>query len=725
MIVYPDWSSSHGYYFVGDTVKHLGYSYRGHNGYITSEPGVTPNWQQDWYLIPNSANIISPVNYVLNSTYAAFTSADSNSIWTLPIGVSTNWQTLDLSPNTYNTALGPTTGLFIQGDYLVSTMWDSSTAPLGTLTLEQSLDNINWQVINTWGITNTTDGNISHSDSAPTVGAWYRLNCTKSSGGTKTMRLESVNSTINIPFKISSYVNSQQVIGRPVMPNNQELPYNLIGINTASYRPPAFSNENGFPKTVTYHEDRIWWGGISSQPGRLWGSQTDNFYTYLLGTGATDGLDITLGSTATNKIVWAKSFNKTLLVGTEGEIFTVDSGAQDLTLQASNIRARLTGKYGCSNIPGIATGMSMLYVQRGYKRLREFSYQFTTDAYTSPDMTLLAEHASQDGFIQGAYQNNLEPIYWLTTQKGALGGFSYDREQDITAWHRHITGDRAKYYSYPTDITVYPDKFISVSTIFGQNNLVDEVWFCVQRVVNGQLKYYIERFNPDTYNFVYGGSWLNMPDSSTWKFMDCSTTSTSAGIINGNTVYTGFDQLEGRTVDIVPVGGQNYVYNPTVVSNGTVTVPGSANSSVINAGLPIFSIYVPPRIEMSLQNGSIQGRKTRIDRLSFKTWRSYGGAFTTFNNTITSAALAQNSYQLKPLITDNFSPINYNNFSYDLSFDYPKPATSNHDASYTGQTMENYPDSDYNENTLLTIVNYEARPFNLLSLVQKIEVSGN
>lgn len=724
------WSISHGLYYIGDIVTSYGFTYRClQNGvdpvYAFAEPGVGSNWTPYWELIPNSANISTPVSYSLQSSTSLFTSACVNNTWILPIGVSTNYLQLDLSVATYNTPLGPSAGLFIQGDYIVSTMWDQGYAAIGTLTLEQSLDNINWQIINTWAITNATDNNIYHTDSAPNVGAWYRLNCTKSSGGARTIRLESVNSVINVPFKINTYVSPNLVYGRPVFPNDQECPSNLINIPTSTYRPPAFSPQTGYPRTVAYHESRIWWGGIASEPGRLWGSQKENFYTFLLGTTDTDALDITLGSTATNKILWARSFNKTLIVGTEGEIFTVDSGINDAGINATNIRARLTVKSGSSTIPAVVTGNTLLYIQRGNKRLREYAYRFQDDAYTAPDMTLLAEQASQDGFIQAAYQTNLEPVLWAVTQKGALAGFSYDREQNITAWHRHITGDRAKYYTTPTTISDNPDKFTSVATIYGGEQQVDEVWFVVKRVVNGAYKYYVERFNPDIMNFVYGSPWSNLNDQSTWKYLDCVSTQTSSYVSGGNTLYTGFSQLENRNVDYTAWGGYNYNYSSNLITSGTLTLAGSANPTNINVGLPIFSVYVPPRLELQLQNGSIQGRKVRLNRVAFKLWRSFGGQYKIYNNQIASPTEAQNMYELKPLITDTFSDINYQNFIYGLSFDYPRPSTSNHDVSYTGQTVDQNCNSDWNSNQLLAIVHKEARPFNILGTVLKAEISGN
>ena len=57
-------------------------------------------------------------------------------------------------------------------------------------------------------------------------------------------------------------------------------------------------------------------------------------------------------------------------------------------------------------------------------------------------MTILAEHISEGGLTQIAYQQEPNQIVYATRNDGELVALTYQREQQVTAWHRHIFGGR-------------------------------------------------------------------------------------------------------------------------------------------------------------------------------------------------------------------------------------------------------------------------------------------
>jgi len=57
-------------------------------------------------------------------------------------------------------------------------------------------------------------------------------------------------------------------------------------------------------------------------------------------------------------------------------------------------------------------------------------------------MTILAEHITESGLTQIAYQQEPNQIVYAVRGDGELAGLTYQREQQVTAWHRHIFGGR-------------------------------------------------------------------------------------------------------------------------------------------------------------------------------------------------------------------------------------------------------------------------------------------
>lgn len=714
------WSLGYGLYSIGDRVTRDGLTYRcivahySGSGYeIYYAPGTGSNWTYTWELINNSIDIGTPVVYALQSTADLFTNSDVDANWQVNIGASDAYVSIDLGglAGTY-----VSDSIFIQKELLVNSNWDSGIAMIGTLSLEESFDNETWNTIKSWISLDTTKGNVSYSFEAPSTGAWYRIKAVKSSGGNRNFTLEQVNSVNSLNLKIKSIISNSKVICESTLTNSQIIPDRLIGVSTPIYKKPAFTSINGFPKTVSYHENRIWWSGVNSQPGRLWASASEDFYNFLIGTGSTDSLDITLGSTSTNKILWMKSYNRSLVIGTEGEIFSVDSGEQDQTLASDNIRSKLRTRYGCSDVPAIVTGDSLLFFQRGKKRLREFGYRFESDSYSSPDMTVLSEHVCQGGFVQAAYQINLEPVLWATTVDGALAGFSYDREQNITAWHRHITGDRNTYYNDNNNA----DKFISVCTVFGKNDSTDQVWFVIKRKINNDWKYYVERFDPDNTDFVYAANLKEFQNKDLFNFFDCKISSSLSAINGSNVSYSGLGILNGRNVFYSNNQNSNYSLSTTTISNSSTTINNSY-SGTVNFGLPIFCVYSPSRINFNLDNGDIQSRKIRIDRINFKLWRSCDGGYKLYGNQNYTNSLS--SVQFKPVETDSFDKIKYEDFIYNFNIDNNGGTDSQ--KIKTGQTKDFSINGDWNTNQMLAITHYSPSPFTILSTQYKLEVNGN
>ena len=101
-------------------------------------------------------------------------------------------------------------------------------------------------------------------------------------------------------------------------------------------------------------------------------------------------------------------------------------------------------------------------MQRQKRKVREFGYNFQDDAYVAPDMTLLSEHITEGGIEEVAYAQEPDSIYWAVRNDGVLLGLTYQREEDIIAWHRHIMGGKAQ--ECKITVTDY-DNTVSGSTL--------------------------------------------------------------------------------------------------------------------------------------------------------------------------------------------------------------------------------------------------------------------
>jgi hypothetical protein len=439
----------------------------------------------------------------------------------------------------------------------------------------------------------------------------------------------------------------------------------------------SFSTFRGFPRAVALHEQRLCFAAVGNEPTTIWASALDDFENFELGTNADNSLQFSLAASEGNRINWMYS-QSDLLVGTSGDEWTVGSADTAQSLSATNIQARRQSSYGSKYMKASLVNDVLLFVQRNGRKVRELVYELNKDGWIAPDLTLLAEHITQGEIVELAYQQQPDAILWCVRGDGTLIAMTYERDQKVVGWHRHVT-----------DGTVE-----SVATIYGVNT-EDEVWVVVRRVTDGFERRYLERFQLGWRTHLDNGT------TNSWRYLDSFTEPTntfsvaSAAVVGSDLIVTLADAFNielaaGDLVTFAGVGGMTQlnatfkiktstnnnttwtmadpVTNAdidatgwsTYTSGGTATftnlygVPNLSGKSVVvyrndgtfttttattgrvvssvpvlAVGLTYTSTLRPMKLDMELQDGTSQGRKKRVHQILARTYKSRGGQLRT------------------------------------------------------------------------------------------------
>ena len=207
----------------------------------------------------------------------------------------------------------------------------------------------------------------------------------------------------------------------------------------------AFSDTTGHASCVTFFEQRLVFAGTTDQPQTIFFSKSGDYENMDANIGGTiaddDAIIYTIASNQVNAIRFMTS-TRTLIIGTAGGEFTVSGGGTDSAVTPTNILIKKQSNHGAANVDAIAVGNATLFLQRAKRKIRELAYNFDVDGYVAPDMTILAEHVTEGGLTQIAYQQEPNQIIYGVRGDGEMVGLTYQREQQVTAWHRHIFGGR-------------------------------------------------------------------------------------------------------------------------------------------------------------------------------------------------------------------------------------------------------------------------------------------
>ncbi|MDH0639093.1 hypothetical protein N5D52_19335 [Pseudomonas sp. GD03860] len=341
--------------------------------------------------------------------------------------------------------------------------------------------------------------------------------------------------------------------------------------NAWSLEASVWNPVDGYPGTGTLFEQRLHTGGSPNFPQTIWASKTGESLNFELGTKDDDATSFTVSSDQINPILHLSQV-KTLVALTYGGEFTITGGIEK-PITPTNIQVKNQSVYGCNRVRPIRIGNELYFVQRAGRKLRAMAYKYDSDAYGSPDMSVLSEHATKSGVVSMAYQQEPESILFAARSDGVLATMTVDRDQDVVGWARQIT-DGA---------------FESVAAIPVEGG--DQVWAVVRRTINGQNVRHIERF-------VEG-----------CQVDDGIFASSEAG----QATWGGLGHLEGKTIDIVADG---VVMQQQTVVGGQITLPRTANN--IQAGLHFSSRIKTLTPEVMGGTGSAQGNSMRIGEVTIR-----------------------------------------------------------------------------------------------------------
>jgi len=358
---------------------------------------------------------------------------------------------------------------------------------------------------------------------------------------------------------------------------------------------PALTGSDNYPSVVTFFEQRLVFAATNNNPQTIWFSKNADYLNFTTGSAADDALIYTIASNQVNSIRYL-SPTRVLTIGTSGGEYVLTTTNNGPVTPTSTV-IRKYSNYGSANTEPVQVADVTLFLQRGERKVREFKYvgEVDTAGYQAPDLTVLAEHITEGGLEQFAYQQEPENIVWAVRSDGTLVGLTYRREEDVVAWHKHVIGGE---FSGGQAVV---ESIATLPTDTGN----DELYMIVKRTINGATMRYVEVMK----NFDFGGA------TTSAFFVD-------SGLVYSGSSVSGFSSLyhlEGDTVSVLANGAS---HPDKTVSSGAITLDFSATSAAVGYGYT--SSMQTLRIESGSSDGVSQGKPKRIHGITVRLFETVG-----------------------------------------------------------------------------------------------------
>jgi len=395
--------------------------------------------------------------------------------------------------------------------------------------------------------------------------------------------------------KITGYTSATQVTAEIV---RYQMPASIIRLGTVFWEEGAWSNHRGYPSAMTLFEQRLWFGGSDSDPTVVWSSRSGGSYeNFADGTKDADAIVYRLSEGSGDRIRWL-SGARVLTAGTSRGEYAIAASSQQEALTPTNMRAVVQQTYGTSSAKPVRVNQTVLYPQRSgdaanpARKLREFAYSLSADAYESNNITVFSDHITGAGFDEIAYQPEPDNLIWIRRVDGVLAACTHEKTQEVLAWHRHVIGGGGV-----------------VKALATKPGLAgDEVWCSVERVIGGVTKRFIE--------VIDDGFDVHVDGKDDGVFVD------SALVYDGAETATlsGLWHLNGATVR---VRGDGARLTDVVVANGRVTLDTAVAKASV--GFPIETVIETMDLEGGARAGTAQSRMKRVSQVFVLLVRSLGG----------------------------------------------------------------------------------------------------
>lgn len=343
-----------------------------------------------------------------------------------------------------------------------------------------------------------------------------------------------------------------------------------------------FGGTKGWPSVGTIYEQRLIVANTAEYPATVFASETGAFGdsvkmspTNASGTVVdSNGFVYTIGDDQVNAIEWLSS-GRILMIGTSGAEHSMTGGTSSsyAPVSPSNVTIKRETKIGSRvNVRAHRVGNAILYTSKSGLKVREINYDFGIDSYISRDVTIFNDHITESGVVDCDFQDEPDPTLWSVLSDGTLIGFSYEREQQVEGWHKHILGG-------------VDAKVKRVACIPRPAGDGDDLWMIVSRTIGGvtvkTIEYMTDYYSPEVNGksssfFVDSGATYDGRLDAT--LTPSATTGTGITFTAGSSVFTAGmvgDELRSGTARALITG-----FSSGTVVTATILTPFASTSAI-------------------------------------------------------------------------------------------------------------------------------------------------
>ncbi len=217
--------------------------------------------------------------------------------------------------------------------------------------------------------------------------------------------------------------------------------YTLPSAPVTDWREGAFSNRRGWPCSITFHQDRLVYGGSRAWPSGVWLSQVGRHNNFNVGTGLDDeAIFITLLSQQRQQICTVVSSDNLQILTSVGE-WAISN--KPLTPASVDIKQHTSvGSMASRYLPPQKIEGATVFISANGRDIRELNLDELGEKYNATDLCSLAKHLMR-GPIDIAYNDRTHQLF-VVLDNGKMAVLNQNSALGISAWGTYDTNGEFK-----------------------------------------------------------------------------------------------------------------------------------------------------------------------------------------------------------------------------------------------------------------------------------------
>lgn len=193
----------------------------------------------------------------------------------------------------------------------------------------------------------------------------------------------------------------------------------------------AFSNRRGWPCSITFHQDRLVFGGSRDYPSGIWLSKVGHHNNFDAGTGLDDeAIFITLLSQQRQHICTVVSSDNLQILTSVGE-WAISN--KPLTPSSVEIKQHTSvGSVASRYLPPQKIEGATVFISSGRKDIRELTLDELGENYNAADLCAYSKHLMQNP-IDIAYNDSTRQLF-VVLENGDVAVLNQNSALGISAW---------------------------------------------------------------------------------------------------------------------------------------------------------------------------------------------------------------------------------------------------------------------------------------------------